>query len=327
MEEKKKDIYLQGKITVWILSVITAILVLYIGFSGDLKNYRSHLVSKFTAKALTEQPLVKVTYLYVGQGDATIVQSFGEEGKVMLIDAGPSPDIDEFMGAVKGRNYVLDTILPFLKKENILKIDYLVPSHKDGDHIGGIPYLLNNFEVGRVFDNGTNYPSVYADKMMEAINEKGIELKEITTGELLPFGEGVNCQLIGPLRHYTMTESVENNTSIVVRVTAGDISYIFPGDIEIPAELDLMDYGAGIQTTVLKVPHHGSSSSSSHPFLDVVLPEVAVISCGRYNRYGLPVFDIIRRYEEKGAEIYRTDRDGHVSVITDGLSYIVRTER
>ena len=105
------------------------------------------------------------------------------------------------------------------------------------------------------------------------------------------------------------------------------ISFMFPGDVEIPAEFDLLSYGGGIRTTVLKVPHHGSHSSSSRPFIDKVRPEGAVFSCGRNNEYGFPVFEIVRRYEEAGSRIYRTDRHGDIEIITDGKDYKVETKR
>ncbi|MFC2091946.1 ComEC/Rec2 family competence protein, partial [Elusimicrobiota bacterium] len=128
-------------------------------------------------------------------------------------------------------------------------------------------------------------------------------------------------------RIYTKTENNENNSSVIIRFAINDISFVFPGDIEIPAELELLSYGKGMRTTVLKAPHHGSHSSSSVPFIDWLYPETVIFSCGKNNGYGFPVFEVLRRYEKIGAKIYRTDLHGNIDVITDGRNYRVMVRR
>ncbi len=282
------------------------------------------------SSSLQEEPVLKVTYLYVGQGDATLIRSLGENGKTMLVDAGPSAEVEEYVsaGRYKGRNHAAEVIIPYLKKEGIEKIDYLVATHKHGDHIGGIPYILENFPVGAVYDNGTEYPGTLVEEYLEAVEASpDTDFIIARPGMEMDFGSGILCQVIAPLREYSGTESDENNMSLVLRIGAGEVSFLLPGDIETPAELDILAYGEALRTTVVKAPHHGSASSSSRPFLDLLLPEAVVFSCGRYNPYGLPPFEIIRRYEDLGSRVYRTDTDGNIEFYTDGISYTVNTER
>ncbi|NLB35007.1 MAG: MBL fold metallo-hydrolase [Elusimicrobia bacterium] len=303
-----------------------ALLVLFVLFHP---NYRPVWKGVFERKAL-EDPILEVTYFYVGQGDATLVRDVREGGKVMLIDAGPIPEVEQFVtaGFLKGTHHAEVTIAPFLREEGIERIDYVVVSHKDGDHIGGIPYIVENFDVGLVYDNPTRITGGLIDEMYSAIRDKKeTDLVVGYAGMEIDFGEDILCQFVGPLREYRGTGSDENNNSLVLRITVGDVSFLMTGDMEIPAELDMLSYGEKIHTTIVSAPHHGSASSSTRPLLNLLKPEIAVISVGRYNPYGLPDFDVIRRYEALGTEIYRTDLDGHITLVTDGINYRITTER
>ncbi len=312
-------------ITSLVLLCAASVLLLFL-FSDRFTSVRREL---FGRTAIGE-PVLEVTFLYVGQGDAVVIRELGGRGRVMLIDTGPNAAAEEFAAAVpvKGSTRAATAIIPYLKEKGVDKIDYLVLTHKHGDHIGGAPYILRNFKVGTVYDNGTDYPSPYTEEYLRAVRETGVNFRVARAGETLPFGENITAQFIGPLRRYQGTlYSDENCNSIVTRVVAGKISFLFAGDMEIAAELDLMAYGDDLQTTVMMAPHHGSHSSSSRPFLSYIRPEVAVFSAGRNNRYSLPAYEIIRRYEDMGAAVYRTDMDGHVKIVTDGRSYSVRTQK
>jgi beta-lactamase superfamily II metal-dependent hydrolase len=304
---------------------ITAALVGLLLFSPRFSGLRDNLF----ARTVLEEPYIKVTYLYVGQGDATLIRDMRPGGKVILIDGGPSRHVTEFMSEGReSENYAQAAIIPYLESEGIEKIDYMVGTHKDGDHIGGFPYLINNFKVGTYYDNGTDRSTYITEELFKALESNpSIKFKTVQAGETLSFAEGITCQFIGPLRLYKETGTDENNSSAALRVVAGDISFLFTGDAEIHAELDLMGYGKAIKSTVMKVPHHGSTSSSSKPFLDIVMPQLAIVSCGRYNPYGFPNFEIIRRYENRGANVYRTDLKGNIEVISDGKSYKVLTQK
>ena len=126
------------------------------------------------------------------------------------------------------------------------------------------------------------------------------------------------------MKAYAGTEADENNNSLVLRVKYGRNVFLLAADIEVPAEVDILDYGRDLRSTVVKVPHHGSLSSSSSPFVEFVRPELAVFSCGRYNDYGLPEFEVIRRYENAGARILRTGMDGSIEIIGDEKAYMIK---
>ncbi len=316
---------LRALIITSIFGVITAGLALFLIFSLQFKNLRNSILDKTEVS----QEIFEVTYFYAGQGDAVLIRDVRPDGKVMLIDSGPSAEVEEYILNTPGENRAKTTIAPYLREKGIVKIDYLVGTHKHGDHIGGFPYIIDNFEVGAYYDNGTDQiTSPFVENLYEALDDNPqIDYKVARAGATIPFGEGVTCQILGPLKLYENTGSDENNSSIVLRFTVDEVSFLFAGDAEIVAELDLTSYGPGLNSTVMMAPHHGSTSSSSRPFLDMVRPEVAVFSCGRNNPYGFPPFEIIRRYEDMGAEIYRTDLGGHITAITDGMNYRITTQR
>ncbi|MDA3793560.1 MAG: ComEC/Rec2 family competence protein [Elusimicrobia bacterium] len=308
-----------------IFAVFTVILIGFLFLNPRFSHFRQKLFSKTEVG----KPYIKVTFLYVGQGDATLVRDLRPGGKVMLIDGGPSRWVTEFMSEGReSRNFAQSRIIPYLKSEGISKIDYLVGTHKDGDHIGGFPYIIKNFNVGRYYDNGTDHTTYITKDLFKALrNKPSVKFKTSKAGQTLPFGEDITCQFLGPLKLYKGTGRDENNSSVAIRIVAGEVSYLFTGDAEIHAELDMMGYGKDIKSTIMKVPHHGSTSSSSKPFLDIVKPEAAVVSCGRYNPYGFPNFEIIRRYENRKARVYRTDLKGNIEILSDGKNYRVTTER
>lgn len=308
-----------------VIAIVTAI-ALFVFFHP---NYRGVWSDMLSVRELGD-PILEVTFIYVGQGDATLVRDLREGGKVMLVDAGPTPEVEDYVtsGFLEGTHHAEETILPLLKSRGIERLDYIVATHKHGDHIGGIPFLVENFDVGVVYDNPTKLTGGLIDEMYSAIRSNpDTDLIVAEAGMLIPFADDIVCQVIGPLRDYRGTDSDENNMSVVLRITVGEVSFLLPGDMEIPAELDMLSYGEKLRTTIVKAPHHGSTSSSSNPLLHLLRPEVAVFSAGRYNPYGLPAFDIIRRYEDMGARIFRTDTDGHIDIITDGINYRITTER
>ncbi|MBN2406516.1 MAG: MBL fold metallo-hydrolase [Elusimicrobia bacterium] len=317
--------YIRSKLITGMVAAVTLYMMFFIVTDKRFESARSSVFSKKKMGA----PVLKVTFLYVGQGDAALVRDLRPGGKTMLIDAGPSPEVEEFMtNARSDENYAAGVIIPYLKRQGVKKIDYAVMSHKDGDHIGGYAYLIRNFPVGTIYDNGIEGSSPYVKQINKALRETpSVKYEVARAGRKIGFDDGITCQFIAPMRDYGEAKNPDNNASIVVRVVAGNISFLFTGDIEIPAELDLMRYGKDLEVTVIKVPHHGSTSSSSTPFLDMIKPDAAVFSCGRYNKLGFPTFDIIRRYEDRGAGIYRTDMQGNIEMLTDGRTYKVLTER
>lgn len=244
-----------------------------------------------------------VHYIDVGQGDCELVCCGGE---YMLIDAGePSAS---------------DTVVDYLKNHSIEKLAYLVCTHPHADHCGGLDAVVENFEVETVFTTpyvGENRSYEYFEN---AVYDAGLELTVPEMGESFRLGEAV-FRFIGPLEDHDST----NDDSLVIRLEYGDTSFLFTGDMSSAAERELIADGAELSCDVLKVGHHGSSSSSCYQFLYETDPTIAVISCGEGNDYGHPHKETMSRLADAEVTVYRTDTDGSIIIFSDGMHAERRT--
>ena len=253
---------------------------------------------------------LKVTFLEVGQGESTLIEFPG--GKRMLIDGGGFPDSDIDVGEM--------IIAPFLWHERIREIDYLVLSHPNSDHYGGLPFILRNFNVGEVWESGVEEGSEGYAEFKRTVREEGLRYKVVGDGEDIAVND-VTINVLNPPRGYMPKgDRAANNGSLVLKVSYGDTSFLFTGDIEKEAEYALLSKGDELKSTILKVPHHGSLTSSTVEFLNKVRPGKAVFSVGYNNRFGFPKEAVLKRYEYLGTDIYRTDRDGAITASTDGAN-------
>jgi len=242
---------------------------------------------------------LKVTFLSVGQGDSAFVELPG--GKTMLVDGGGmrNPDFD-----VGER-----VVAPFLRSKGIRRIDYMVLSHAQLDHMGGLLFLARNMEVGEFWWNGRGDLGALG----AALDEKGVPRKTVglSTGKV-DIG-GARVDFLGPFGDAGLDP---NESSVVMKLVYGERSFLFTGDIGEKAEGLLAS--RGLKADVLKAAHHGSKYSSSAPFLDAVSPSVVVVSAGRLNSFGFPHAETLGRYANAGAEVLRTDLSGAVVFETDG---------
>lgn len=249
-----------------------------------------------------KRDVMRVSFLDVGQGDSVLIEFPG--GEVMLIDGGGTFS-DTFD---TGRSI----IAPFLWNRGIRKIGYLVSTHPQLDHVEGLSYIVKNFRVGEVWTDGI---STSASSLFDTLVEKK-DLKKVIVRY------GMKERIIGDCLFKFLNPSEEsysdswkiNDLSIVMHITCGDVSFLFPGDIEMRAIKTIMARDYDLKSTVLKVPHHGSRSSLEWNFIRAVRPSVAVISAGHLNAYNHPSPLVVEAYERIGASIYRTDRDGAVVV-------------
>lgn len=249
---------------------------------------------------------LRVTFIDVGQGDSCLIQTPG--GKNIIIDGG-YPD--------QGRK-----VVSLLKRKGIRRIDCVVATHPDMDHIGGLIAVLNSFEIGEVLDIGHPHTTPTYETFLRIIVEKNINYRIMRREDALDWGEEVSVQVLNPPKEL---HGSNNEDSIVLRLVYGKISFLFTGDIGSLAEEDLVNtYHKNLRTTILKCPHHGSHYSSTFPFLEEVRPEVVIIGVGRDNLYGHPTEEALDRYREVGTKIYRTDIDGNITVTSDGKRYQVR---
>lgn len=252
---------------------------------------------------------LRVTFLDVGQGDSVVVRT--PRGRTVVIDGGPD-------GWATAR---------FLHREGVGRIDLLVLSHAHADHVAGLLPLLENFAVGGVLDVGYPHPTPPYRAFLTTVAARGIPYHRARRGVEVTLEEGVGARVLWPEDQFIAGRSGVNENSAVLRLVHREIAFLFPGDVEENAEAALVSSGEVLRADVLKIPHQGSRTSSTEPFLREVRPRIAILSVGRWNRFGHPHAHTLRRYELWGVRIYRTDRDGAVTVASDGRTLWVQTMR
>jgi competence protein ComEC len=257
---------------------------------------------------------MRVTFLDIGQGDASVVEL--PDKKVMLIDGGThEPDM--------GRRVVA----PYLWSKGIRKVDYIVLSHPHSDHFGGLIYIIDNFDVGEIWSNGRS--SLEAEDLFRKIREKNISYSILSRGDLLE-GEKYKIHVFHPYHEFYAGSprgelSNQNSDSLVLRIESDNTSLLFTGDIEMEAEDNLLHLGKWLESDIIKVPHHGSSTSNSGEFIRAVSPDTAVASAGRNNPFKHPHQETLWRYRDEGVRLLRTDIDGAVTIISGGDTYELKT--
>lgn len=244
-----------------------------------------------------ETSLLQVHYIDVGQGDCTLVCC---DGHAMLIDAG-----DNSKGTL---------VQLYLTKQGISSLDYVIGTHPDADHIGGLDVIITKFDCGRIMmPDISNQTASYRD-VVEAMDYRGYQNTAPQAGSSYLLGSA-SFTVIAPVEsNYENT----NNYSIGIKLVHGDNSFIFMGDAEEEAEEDILKSGADIQSDVLKVGHHGSRTSTSAAFLEAVNPAYAVISCGEGNSYGHPHAETLNNLRSRGIKVFRTDEQGSIVATSDG---------
>lgn len=246
-----------------------------------------------------------VHFIDVGQADSALLQCGGQ---AMLIDGGNVEDSS--------------LVVSYLSNQGVDHLDYVVCTHAHEDHVGGLSGPLNTCTVDHVFSPVSDYNSKAFQNFLKYTEAQGLSPELPDPDETFSLGSAL-VTVLGPRLDYSDT----NNTSIVLRVDFGETSFLFTGDMERSAETDLLDAGCNLDATVLKVGHHGSSTSSSYPFLREVMPTYAVISVGEGNSYGHPHEEVLSRLYDAGCTVYRTDLLGTVVAVSDGTSVTFTTEK
>lgn len=240
-----------------------------------------------------------VTFLDVGQGDAVLIC---QDGSFCLIDAG-TPDSEE-------------QLLRSLESAGVEYLTYVVMTHPHADHAGGMAAVLENFPTDTLILpqlDGLEEQSSTLERTLDAAEENGVEMVQASTGDSYSLGGGQLDVLLAP----TPEEAGDNlnNLSLCLRYTAGEFSFMDTGDAEKEIEEELLQrYWSGLDSDLLKAGHHGSNTSNTEEFLAAVSPEIVVASCGLDNDYGHPHEEVVERVADAGAEFYRTDLDGTVTV-------------
>ena len=246
-------------------------------------------------------PYLEVTFLDVGQGDAILIET--PDGVQALIDGGPD-----------------GTVLRELVRElrwGDRTIDLVVGTHPDKDHIGGLIDVLTRYDVAHILTTENTGETMTASAYQEALTAESAMVSYARAGQVYSLGASTTLTIYSPARDPSMLES--NTSSIVAKVTYGDIDFLLTGDAPMSIEDYLVvTYGDALQSEVLKLGHHGSQTSTSDLFLKTVMPTYAVVSAGRDNSYGHPHAEVTDRVEEAGVQLLSTATDGPVTFITDG---------
>lgn len=247
----------------------------------------------------------EVHFIDVGQADAALIKC---DNRYALIDGGNSEDSS--------------LIYTYLKKQNVSHLDYIVATHGHEDHVGGLSGALNAASVGTALCSVTEYDNKAFQNFVKNLEkqEKTITVPEV--GYTFNIGTAV-ATVLGPI-----SESDDpNNMSLVIRISYGETSFLFTGDAEYPEETEILDSGTDISCTVLKVGHHGSSSSTSYRWLREAAPEYAVISVGTENEYGHPTEAALSRLRDADVKTYRTDMQGDIICTSDGINVSFQVSR
>lgn len=246
----------------------------------------------------------KVYFIDVGQADAALVVC---DGKTLLIDGGNSADSN--------------LMYAFLKNRNISHLDYVIATHAHEDHVGGLSGALNYASVGTVYSPVKSYSTQAFRNFVKAVQNQGKSITVPSVGHQFSLGNAI-CTVLA-----VNTTSDTNNSSIVLRITYGSTSFLFTGDAEREVEQALLNRGAPLRSTVLKVGHHGSYSSTSYAFLREVAPQYAIISCGAGNSYGHPHDQVVSRLYDADVWLFRTDLQGDIVCTSNGSSVSFSVDR
>lgn len=252
-----------------------------------------------------EDSFFTVHYIDVGQADSALVIC---DGKAMLIDGGNVADSN--------------LIYSYLKKLNIDHLDYMVCTHAHEDHVGGLAGALNYAKVDKVFAPVTSYDSKAFSNFVKYLDKQSKSITMPSPGDEFLLGSA-KVTVLGPIKATGET----NNTSIVLRVVYGNTSFLFTGDAEREEEQDILNAGFTLSSSVLKVGHHGSETSSTYPFLREIMPQYAIISVGANNSYGHPTEATLSRLRDADVKVYRTDMQGDIICTSNGKSVSFLVEK
>jgi competence protein ComEC len=255
---------------------------------------------------------LRVTFLDVGQGDATILEL--PDGQTVLIDGGPAYRRLDMGRAVIG---------PYLWNRGIHRIDHMVATHPQWDHVGGLPWVLQAFDVGEYWSNGVSRSKAFYKRLQTAVQEAELEEQIIGAGSdiiasgpcslsvLSPFAREIPLTLVTT---HDISGTELNNRSLVTRLDCGTHSFVFTADAELQALEHLRHTSRGHSAKVVKVPHHGAKSSLHQGWVNQIDAQAMVVSVGSHNRYGHPASEVMAAYEVRGIPMYRTDRDGAIMI-------------
>ena len=281
------------------LAALALAAVLALGLTACDSN-GGHIVKPSTGAS---QPF-EMHFIDVGQALSVLVEC---DGQFMLYDGG---NVDD--GSL---------VVSYLQKQGVEQLQYVFCSHAHEDHVGGLAAVMAKFPAGHAYSPVTESSTKCFNDFVKYTRQQGLQLEVPSVGTVWPLGSAT-VTMLGPVTQYSET----NNTSLVLRIDYGNTSFLLTGDMENTAETDLVNSGANLKADVLQVGHHGSSTSTGYLFLNAVLPEMGVISCGTGNKYGHPHEETLSILRDAKVDVYRTDLQGTITIGSDGQNFTVGTE-
>lgn len=255
---------------------------------------------------IPENSNFEVHFIDVGQADSALIEC---DGETMMIDGGNVADSN--------------VVAAYLKKEDITELNYVVCSHAHEDHVGGLSGALSVTKADNIYAPKTEANTKAYKNFKKKAKEQNVEIKHPNVGDEIQLGSST-VEFLGPVDE---NGKDLNSTSIVLKITYGNTSFLFTGDAESDEEEEILNSGADLKSTVLKVGHHGSRTSTSYPFLREVMPQYAVISVEKGNSYGHPNEETLSKLSDAGVEVYRTDESGDIVMTSDGNNISITTSK
>ena len=278
-----------------ILNMLMAF-VMSLGISGSNVNQSD----------IPENANFEVHFIDVGQADSALIEC---DGKTMMIDGGNVADSN--------------VVAAYLKKEDVTELNYVVCSHAHEDHVGGLSGALSVTKADNIYAPKTEANTKAYKNFKKKAEEQNVEIKHPNVGDEIQLGSST-VEFLGPVDE---NGKDLNSTSIVLKITYGNTSFLFTGDAESDEEEEILNSGADLKSMVLKVGHHGSRTSTSYPFLREVMPQYAVISVEKGNSYGHPNEETLSKLSDAGVEVYRTDESGDIVMTSDGNNISITTSK
>lgn len=297
---------INNKIVQLVCIIVFAIILSVAGYLYNFEfYYNNNEILRLKNENDSNENNLKIHYVDVSQGDSIIVE---KNNHYMLIDAGTN-------------EYEKD-LIKYIDNLGITKFDYIIGTHAHEDHIGSMDAVINKYDVDKVlFSKHTTNTKTFEDFVL-AVKNKGLKLYAPGVGEEFSF-QDTNFKVLAP---NSTTYKDLNNYSIVLKLTYKDRSFLFTGDAESLSEFEMLNKNMDLSADVLKIGHHGSSSSTSKKFLDAVNPKYAVILLGKNNDYNHPKQSIMNRLKNKNVKVYRTDEQGSIVATCDGNSISFNVE-